>query len=203
MQPAPQLKAETLADAKPLDATIPELKIPEPVQKKVAPPPPPKPPEVKKEAPKPATPSFDAILKNLTKQKVQEPTDQPPVPNVKTPPRRASGAQVALADKLTASQLDALAQQLRRCWSIPAGVKDAQEMVVDIDVTVNPDRTLASAQIDDAGRAASDPAFRAAAMAAMRALRMPECTPLELPPDKYNEWQSMTLHFDPKEMLGQ
>jgi len=50
---------------------------------------------------------------------------------------------------------------------------------------------------------ASDPAFRAAAMAATRALRNPQCSPLELPPDKYQEWQTMTIHFDPKEMLGQ
>ena len=98
----------------------------------------------------------------------------------------------------------ALSAQLARCWSLPAAAKDAQDLVVDIDVTVNPDRTLAGPPvIDDQGRMSSDPVFRAAAMAATRALRNPECSPLELPPEKYQEWQSMTIHFDPKEMLGQ
>jgi hypothetical protein len=57
-------------------------------------------------------------------------------------------------------------------------------------------------QIVDQARLSSDPVFRAAAMSAERALRMPQCTPLALPPDKYDEWQSMTLTFNPKDMLG-
>ena len=76
-------------------------------------------------------------------------------------------------------------------------------MIVELDVDVGPDRVVTRADIVDRGRAASDPIFRAAAMSASRALRMPQCTPLALPPDKYEEWKSMTLRFDPKEMLGQ
>jgi outer membrane biosynthesis protein TonB len=160
--------------------------------------------DLKKVPPKPTTENFDALLKNLTKQKPQPIADQPPVPQAKTPPTRASGAQAPVSANLTASELAALSAQLGRCWSIPAAAKDAQDLVVDVEVTVNPDRTVSGQpSVLDQGRMASDPAFRAAAMAAVRALRNPQCTPLELPPDKYQEWQSMTIHFDPKEMLGQ
>ncbi len=98
--------------------------------------------------------------------------------------------------------MDALKQQLSQCWNIPASAKDAQDLVVELDVEVNPDRSVASATIVDQGRMASDPVFRAAALSAKRALSIPACMPLALPPDKYDEWKSMTLRFDPKEMLG-
>jgi hypothetical protein len=160
--------------------------------------------DFKKVPPKPPAASFDSVLKNLTKQKIQEPTDQPPEPQVKTPPKRMTGAQAPVSANLTASELAALSAQLRRCWNPPATVKDAQYLIVDVDVTVNPDRTLSGTpSVDDQARMGSDPAFRAAALAAMRALRNPACSPLDLPPDKYQEWQTMTIHFDPKELLGQ
>lgn len=194
---APTLKKETI------DTAVPELKVPELVEKKETPPPPPKPPEAKKEPPKPAAPSFDSILKNLTKQKVQEPTDQPPVPTAKTPPRQATGAQAALAEKLTASEYDALRRQLSDCWNPPAAVKDAQDLDVEVEVIVNADRTVSSIRIADQARMASDPVFRAAALAAQRAFRMPQCEILNLPPDKYQAWQDAEIHFNPKEMFGQ
>jgi outer membrane biosynthesis protein TonB len=199
-QPTPELKVPDLVvkaplpDAPKLAAVVPQ--VPELTL-------PPK-PDFKKVPPKPATPNFDALLKNLTKEKPQPIADQPPVPKAKAPPTRASGAQAPMSANLTASELSALSAQLGRCWSIPAAAKDAQDLVVDIDVTVGPDRVLVgSPVIDDQGRMGSDPAFRAAAMAAVRALRNPQCSPLELPPDKYQQWQTMTIHFDPKEMLGQ
>jgi outer membrane biosynthesis protein TonB len=194
----PDLKAPELDIRRPLpdapklaavDTSVPELAQPKLDLKKVQPKP-------------PAEDPFKSLLKNLTKDIPQQPTDQPPNPQVKTPPKPATGAQAPLATNLTASEMDALKNQLRQCWSLPAAAKDAQDLAVDIDISVNPDRTVASAQVDDQGRM-SDPVFRAAAMSALRALRMPQCTPLALPPDKYQEWQSMTVRFDPKEMLGQ
>jgi hypothetical protein len=213
-KPEPQPPAPKIPD---VDTTVPELKTPDFVAE-VPLPEPPKlaavsnqvpeitvPPKVdfKKVPPKPQVDPFQAILKTLTKDRPQQPTDQPPVPQARNPPRRASGAQAPLAANLTASEMAALSAQLARCWSLPATAKDAQNLVVDIDVTVNPDRTLAGPPVVDDQARMSDPTFRAAAMAATRALRNPECSPLDLPPDKYEEWQSMTIHFDPKEMLGQ
>jgi hypothetical protein len=217
-EPQPRPTMEAAPKLSSVDTAVSELKVPDVVVKAPLPDVPklaavePKltdltPPakvDFKKVPPKPPAESFDSVLKNLTKQVPQKPTDQPPNPQAKTPPRPATGAQAPVSANLTASEMDALSQQLRQCWSLPATAKDAQDLVVDVDITVNPDRTLAaSPRVVDQGRMASDPAFRAAAMAAVRAFRMPQCSPLALPPDKYQEWQSMTVHFDPKEMLGQ
>jgi hypothetical protein len=157
--------------------------------------------ELKKKQPKPPTEDMSAVLKNLEKLK-PAPTETEPQTQPKPVAHAATGAQAPLSDKLTASETDALRHQLEQCWNMPAGVKDAQNLVVDLAVEMNPDRTVRSVVVVDQARFASDPVFRAAAMSAERALRMPQCTPLALPPDKYDEWQSMTLTFDPKDMLG-
>jgi hypothetical protein len=159
--------------------------------------------ELRRPQPKQPTESMEAVLKNIEKLKPQETPTQPPSPQAKTPAKPATGAQAPLSANLTASEMDALKQQIARCWNLPAAAKNAQDLAVDIEVVVNPDRTVQRAEIVDQARLGSDPAFRAAAMSAQRALRMPQCTPLALPPEKYREWQDMTLHFDPKEMLGQ
>jgi hypothetical protein len=209
-QPAPKLPDvdASVPDLKTPDFTVkPQFKdVPKLAQVDTAVPALTVPPKVdfKKVPPKPPAESFDSVLKNLTKQKVQTLTDQPPQPQAKNPPQRATGAVAPISANLTASELAALSAQLARCWSLPATSKDAQNLIVDVDVTVGPDRVLTGPPtVEDSGRMASDSAFRAAAMAAVRALRNPQCSPLELPPDKYQEWQTMTIHFDPKEMLGQ
>jgi hypothetical protein len=189
------------ASVKPRLETMPKLAAVEPAAADL---PVPTKVELKRPQPKPTPESFDSVLKNLSKLKPQEPAAQPqPTEPLKVPTHAATGAQAPLSETLTASEMSALVQQLGHCWSMPGAAKDAQNLVVDLDVTVNPDRTVSRVAVVDQARLSSDPAFRAAAMAAVRALRMPQCTPLALPPEKYQEWQSMNLHFDPKEMLGQ
>jgi outer membrane biosynthesis protein TonB len=195
VKPQPELKVAEAPTVPQMD-TVAELKMPEKVETK--PPPPPK-VEPKKEPQKPAAPDFDSVLKNLTKD-VKEPNKQP-VPAAKAPPVVATGAQAPISSKLTQSETDRLMQQLARCWTAPSAVKDAQNLIVVLEVTVNPDRTSAQIQVEDQGRM-GDPAFSAAANAAKRALRMPECQYLDLPPEKYQEWQDLEITFDPSKMLG-
>jgi hypothetical protein len=221
--PPPEPKPRPVLDASipklaPVDDGLPELKIPDQTLKPrlaTAPELPQLdtklaeltvPPKVDLKRPEPKKPvgDFQALLKTLTKEPLPATPPQPVQQPVKLAPKPPSGAQAPLSANLTASELSALAAQLARCWNLPAGAKDAQTLVVDLDVTVNPDRTIAGApHVVDQARMATDPAYAVAARAAIRALRMPQCTPLDLPPDKYQEWQSMTIHFDPKEMLGQ
>ena len=66
---------------------------------------------------------------------------------------------------------------------------------------MKPDATDREARIHDQRRLQSDPFFRAAAESALRAVLNPRCNPLKLPPDKYQQWQTMTLNFDPKDMF--
>jgi outer membrane biosynthesis protein TonB len=200
-EPKPQpMQMEAPPDLAPVDTTVPELKVPDLVVKKDTPPPPKV--EPKKEPQKPAAESFDSVLKNLTKN-VKEPTKQPPVPTAKNPPVAPTGAQAPISAALTASEYDALRRQLSDCWNPPAAVKDAQDLDIELEVTVNPDRTVNSIHVADQARMASDPAFRAAALSAQRAFRMPQCQVLNLPPDKVQAWQDAEIHFNPKEMFGQ
>jgi hypothetical protein len=152
----------------------------------------------------PDTTSFDSLLTNLTKQPTAQ-ADEPPTP------RRMAAAGVPssqpkapLGSQLTASELDALSnlvmQQLYPCWNIPAGARDAKDLVVRIRASLNPDGTVRQATIVDQGRL-SDPLVRAAAESARRAFFNPQCAPLKLPADKYEVWRDLNVTFDPREVL--
>ncbi len=106
------------------------------------------------------------------------------------------------SQKLSMSELDALKRQIERCWNFPAGARDAQDLVVEIKVVVNRDRTVRQARIVDVARMRRDPFYRSAAESARRAVLNPRCSPLKLPPSKYDLWRSMTLTFNPREAFG-
>jgi hypothetical protein len=167
-----------------VDTTAPALVVP------------PKVDFTKKVPPKPQVDPFQAVLKNLTKDPPKPLTDAPPEPRAKTPPTERTGAQAPVSANLTASEMDAVRQQLNGCMNWPAADKDLRDLQFDVELTINPDRTVASARIVDQGRM-NDPLFAAAARAALRAVRMAQCTPLDLPPDKYQSWQDMTVTFSP------
>ncbi len=65
---------------------------------------------------------------------------------------------------------------------------------------MNPDATVREAHIISTDRM-GDPFYRAAAESALRAVRNPDCSPLKLPADKFDQWQTMTLTFNPKDLL--
>ncbi len=81
------------------------------------------------------------------------------------------------------------------------GARDAQNLIVEVIIDVNPDRTVQHAEIVDKSRMATDSFFRAAAEAALRAFYNPLCTPLELPADKYDQWKRIDFTFDPRDQL--
>jgi outer membrane biosynthesis protein TonB len=168
---------------------------------------PPKPPEAKPEPPKPdekkLAADFDAMLKNLTQRKTAPtPPDAKPAKTPPTPQQSASSQPIApLGSQLTVSEKDLIIQQISRCWNVPAGAKDAKDLVIDIHVALNPDGTVSDVRIVDTARAASDSFFRAAAESALRAVKNPNCSPLKVPLDKYDEWKTMTLTFNPKDLL--
>jgi hypothetical protein len=191
----------------------PEPPKPEPPK----PPPPPPPKEAKAETPKPEPPppkpappkkkdddaAFDTLLKNLAKKDpARAPSDQPPQKQTAAAePKRSSSQQVApLGAQLTTSELDLVKQQIEACWNVPAGARDAKDLTPEFRVYMNQDGTVRSATQLNADRN-SDPFFQAAADSALRALRNPRCQPLKLPPQKYDQWQTFTITFDPKDIL--
>jgi outer membrane biosynthesis protein TonB len=197
--PAP---AEAVPEPEPEPAPEPEEAEPEPEPvPDVLPAQKPKPPEPEEteQAEEPAEQDpLASLLKNVEKLKDQpESTEtalnQPASPAAQ-PPQNLSD------QPLTMSEIDAIRQQISRCWNIPAGARDAENLVVEIRAMFNPDGSVARAEILDTGRMASDPFYRAAAESAYRAVL--QCSPLQMPPKKYNVWKIVTLRFNPKEMLG-
>ncbi len=178
---------------------------PKPVESKAPPRPKPKP------ARKPAPPDpFASVLKSLEELKAAPPPVDEPAKEVEKPepsfeeqmasaletpqPRRDSGPQ------LTINEIDLVRQQIMRCWNLPAGAKDAHEMIVDIHMFMSTDGSVREARIINQGPMASDPFFRAMAESALRAVT--RCSPLKLPADKYERWKDLSLRFNPKDMFG-
>ncbi len=102
---------------------------------------------------------------------------------------------------MTMSEIDAIRYQIEQCWIIPAGARDAENLVVRIKVFLNSDGSLSKAPEIVGGNGASDPFYRTAAESARRAIF--KCSPLKnLPVAKYAHWREITLTFNPRDMLG-
>jgi hypothetical protein len=190
---------------------------PKPVEAQAPPPPPPKPEpkkaEAKTKSPQP-TPTdqkpdtnkadaaaFDSLLKNLTKAApIPQPDAKPQRTQVAAAAPPSSQPHAPLGSQLTASEMDLVRSQIEKCWNVPAGARDAKDLIIDIRATVAADGTVTRADIVDTGRANSDPLFRSAAESARRAFFNPLCTPLKLPAEKYATWKDMTVTFNPKDL---
>ncbi len=103
-------------------------------------------------------------------------------------------------DRMVATEIDILRQQLSQCWSIPAGARDIDKLVIEIELEINPDKSVRTKKINDTSRL-SDPFYRNAAESALRAFDHPLCKTLKLPDGKYNEWKNLIFSFDPKRMV--
>lgn len=97
-----------------------------------------------------------------------------------------------------ASDFDRLRAHLSKCWDLPVGSAGADTLIVDIIVTSDMDGKVLSAEIKDKTRYKIDRAFKAAAAEAQRATL--ECSPLPLPPEKYDQWKSFIFAFDPRSL---
>ena len=99
------------------------------------------------------------------------------------------------------SEIDLVRQQITRCWIVPAGAKDAQNLVIDIAVQMNRDGTVQHAELRKGSGRMSDPFYRTAAESALRAVLNPRCQPFKLPAKKFDRWKTMTLSFNPSDIL--
>ncbi len=162
---------------KPPDPFASVLKTVEKLERRA--PPPPKKDEEKKKAPKPET-FEDRIGRVLTTPAQSHDVTRP----------------------VTISEIDLVRRQIAGCWNLPSGAKEAEDLIIEIWVAMNPDGTVREARIQNQSRLRADGFFRAAAESALRAVLNPRCSPLKLPRDKYDQWQTMTLTFNPREMFG-
>jgi outer membrane biosynthesis protein TonB len=203
-EPKPEPKPEPpppKPEVKPQPAQVqalPQPKPPEPQVEALKPALKPKPPEPAK----PKTDEFAKLLKNLeANKKPDTPKTESKADSKEQTTAHANSQAPALSDRLTISQEDALRRQIEQCWNIPIGARDAQSLIVQLSIDVNPDRTVQHAEVVDKSRMATDSFYRAAAEAALRAIYNPRCSPLELPADKYDQWKHIDFTFDPRDML--
>lgn len=103
---------------------------------------------------------------------------------------------------MSVSEIDAVRRQIEKCWNVPAGARDAGDHVVTIRVEMSPDATPRSAIVVNETSTHGNAFHRAAAESALRAVLNPRCHPFRLPLEKYERWKTMTLVFNPKDMLG-
>jgi colicin import membrane protein len=101
-------------------------------------------------------------------------------------------------EKLSQNEMDALRQKLGGCWSIPAGVDDADTLKVSVRFRLDRSGGLEGRPEVIKGGAASGPA-RTAAESAVRAVQ--KCAPFNLPADKYDTWSEVVVNFDPSDMF--
>lgn len=117
-------------------------------------------------------------------------------------PRERTQIASIIGTRLTVSEEDAAKRQIEGCWNVPIGARNPEELAVEIKIWMNPDRTVRKAIIVDTARMAADKFFRTMAESAMRAVLNPRCSPLKLPPEKYDVWNEITLTFDASKMVG-
>jgi outer membrane biosynthesis protein TonB len=197
-QPQPQ-KSEAPLQPRPVEAPPPpEAVAPEPVK---APPPPkvkPKPePKVQAE-PKKEKFDINNIMALLDKRVPAESS----APNARTAEKTVKGFGPQTA--MTMDLQDSLRSQIQQCWSPPVGAPHPEELVVEFELFLKPDGSVAQPpQLSAESQAAvsRDSFTRAAAEAARRAIYT--CAPYKLPADRYTQWQDITLNFDPRQMMGQ
>jgi colicin import membrane protein len=102
------------------------------------------------------------------------------------------------AAQLSLSELDALRARLAQLWTVPAGAKDPQELVVLIRIKLKPDGTLASPPI--VLSSGKSPLFIAARDSAVRALFRGQPYDM-LKPEHYEQWKDIEITFDPRDMI--
>jgi len=192
-QRKPPKAAEKSTPEKELEvAALPRLRPPAPRPAKKAKPP-------KKTAKKqPArNDPLDSVFKTVGKLKksvAQSDRDR-------TAARTPEGVKAAARSlPMTLSEIEAVRRQIQPCWNFPAGAQDAGSLRVLIRIWLNRDGSVRDAKVLDQGRLAGNSKLRAAADAGLRAVNNPRCSPLRLPPEKFDRWKVLTIDFDPSKL---
>jgi outer membrane biosynthesis protein TonB len=197
-KPSPPVK--TAKETAPPPPSEKPAEIKKPVEKKKEPEKK-KPDEKKEDKKKIQEDDLAAILKAVKDTAQKEKKDKEKTAAEKTE-TQAKSERYDESMPLSISEKDDIRNQIAKCWNVPAGAKDAQDLVVTLRLQLEPTGTVLSVELasSNQSRYNSDTFFRAAADSAIRAVR--QCSPLtRLDPQKYGTWKDMELTFNPKDML--
>jgi colicin import membrane protein len=156
------------------------------------------PPPQPHEKPTPKTPKYNA---NQIAELLDHRAPQRQVATATVLNSRASlGAPNAAPDaQLSQSEIDALRERLRECWSPPPGINGNTNVYVSLRVLFKPDGSLAQMPVVVAG--SPSPLGPALAESGKRALLL--CQPFTmLKPEHYAQWRDITVDFDPRDLAG-
>jgi hypothetical protein len=194
-EPTPQAtpsapQQEEAAPPPPKEATA------EPILKK-----PPPPPAVPKTKPQPDEKKEKFDINNIAALLDKRAPAPSSSPNAKVGSRTIKG--IGAQNAMTMDLVDSLRNQIAQCWSPPVGAPNSQDLVVDFDLFLNQDGSIAQPpQLIGNSATASSSYARAAIEAARRAIYT--CAPYKLPADRYSQWREINpFHFDPRGMMGQ
>ncbi len=165
--------------ASPVPTARPQRPTPEPT-----PEPEPQPEPEPEPAPETADPLADAIA-----AVVADAVSAPATPSVPSGPPLSSG------------EVDGLIADVRACWNVGALSSEAQRTIVTIAVTLGQDgRPDAGSirMIDSSG--GSDASVSQAFEAGRRAILRCGANGFNLPPEKYDQWQTIEMVFNPEQM---
>jgi len=146
--------------------------------------------EIEKDKPKPPDTRQDisSLLDQLTKP-------QKTAKNARTPASQSVGS----VNRMSATLIDLFVSQIRECWHPIAGGPNPADQVVNFDLRLNPNGTIAAIETLTVS---SNPYTAAAVAAATRAIY--QCQPYHLPPESYSQWREINpLRFDPRQMMQQ
>ena len=96
---------------------------------------------------------------------------------------------------ITIAEIELLRNHIHSCLSLNVGVTDLRDIKPEILIIVNKDRTVNSSSIINKENL-NDPSFRIASEASLRAVNDPNCSPLNLPIGKYDQWKEIIFTFD-------
>lgn len=181
----PRSRPERLASLQP----APEPPAPEP-QRTAAPEPEPEPER------EPV--NLQSTLAEMVARSNATPPTQPSV----TQPTQPGGAQGVSGAPISASEKDGLRLAVQRCWNLPAGLREAQELKVTLaaELTATGDVIDGSIRLV-APNPAPDARYQSAYDAGRRALI--RCAPYDsLPPAKFDQWRSIEVVFNPEGMVS-
>lgn len=221
LRPVEQLAPKV--ENKPAITTNAATPMPQPKPKpEVKPPPKPEPKTAQKTEKKTDNYKADKIAELLKKTEPPKPQDKPKSETPKydanqiaqlldhrDPQRQVAsagelnstpslGAPDAAANaQLSQTEIDALRERIRECWSPPPGIDTNSNIYVSLRVLFKPDGSLAQMPVVVAGTAsAMGPAL---AESGTRALLM--CQPFTmLKPEHYAQWKDITVDFNPRDL---
>lgn len=131
------------------------------------------------------------------------PADEP-VETAAASPSDSSSSATSLPQgpPMTGSEKDGLKLAVQRCWNVPAGLRDAQDLKVTLAAELNADGSVINGSIRMIEPAtATDARFKSAFEAGRRALI--RCSPYtDLPREKYAQWRNLEVVFNPEGMVS-